>query len=364
MYGLGIVKGLSVTLKHFVETFLDDIHWFGQRNSLATFQTKQGLGGKGMYTVQYPEEKIAVPERFRYIPFLVTYNNDDPEYPGKDWCTSCGICAKVCPPQCIWIVRGTDATTGRPKPEPEQFYIDIDICMNCGYCAEYCPFDAIRMDHDYELASYDRTGNHIYDHSKLTKEIRYWQAIAPTTAAEEMAARGGYDQTDTQKMRKKAGLPASRPGPTSDKPEAAPVAAAAVIPNAVVEAHPTEIPADRVAPEQAAAVSASISSTGSATTAEGKPIVRRRGNAGKAATPGATPSAAAPTTAAPAAAPTATPAAAALAPQQPTPAAPPSNVAASATPAATPQPSKPPAADLNKPATVVRRRNSPPPKKD
>ena len=24
--------------------------------------------------------------------------------------------------------------------------------MNCGLCAEYCPFDAIKMDHDYEIA--------------------------------------------------------------------------------------------------------------------------------------------------------------------------------------------------------------------
>jgi NADH-quinone oxidoreductase subunit I len=228
MYGIGILKGLGVTLKHFVDTFVDDIQWLGKRRDLSTFQRKQSLSNKGMVTVEYPDEKLAVPERFRFIPFLVVYNHDDPEYAGRDWCTSCGICAKVCPPQCIWIVRGTNPETGRPKPEPEQFYIDIDICMNCGYCAEYCPFDAIKMDHDYELASYDRTTNHIFDHAKLSKEQRYWETIAPTTAAEEMAARGGYDQTDVQKSRKKAGLPASRPGPVSDQPEAAPAAAAAV----------------------------------------------------------------------------------------------------------------------------------------
>ena len=27
MYGLGILKGLSVTLKHFVNTYVDDIKW-------------------------------------------------------------------------------------------------------------------------------------------------------------------------------------------------------------------------------------------------------------------------------------------------------------------------------------------------
>ncbi len=41
----------------------------------------------------------------------------------------------------FWIVRGNDPNTGRPVPDPEAFFIDIDICMNCGYCAEYCPFD-------------------------------------------------------------------------------------------------------------------------------------------------------------------------------------------------------------------------------
>jgi NADH-quinone oxidoreductase subunit I len=222
MYGIGILRGLGVTFKHFVDTFVDDLRWIGKSRDPEKFQVKQSLANRGWVTVEYPEEKLAVPERFRFLPFLVVYNYDDPEYPGRDWCTSCGICAKVCPPQCIWIVRGTNPETGRPKPEPEQFYIDTDICMNCGYCAEYCPFDAIKMDHDYELASYDRTSNHIFDHAKLVKEMRYWQTIAPTTAAEELTARGGYDHTDVQKTRKKAGLPPSRSGPVIDKPAAEP----------------------------------------------------------------------------------------------------------------------------------------------
>lgn len=282
MYGIGIWKGLTVTFRHFVDTLVDDIHWFGRRNGLEAFQTKQSLKGKGMYTVQYPEEKIAVPERFRFVPFLVQYDHDDPEYPDKDWCTSCGICAKVCPPQCIWIVRGTNPQTGRPKPEPEQFFIDIDICMNCGYCAEYCPFDAIKMDHDYELASYDRTSNHIYDKAKLSKPVSYWQAIAPTVAAEELAARGGYDHTDVQKARKKAGLPASRPGPISDKPQTAPATPAAST-GTVAAGVAAEATPNRPAPEQAPAVSAQLTSptpaptSGATHTADGKPIVRRRG---------------------------------------------------------------------------------------
>jgi NADH-quinone oxidoreductase subunit I len=200
MYGLGILRGLGVTLKHFIETYIDDFKWGLKRyTSPEGFQARQSTDTRGLFTVQYPEEKIAVPERFRYIPFLVVNDDDHPEAPGQPWCTSCGICAKVCPPQCIWIVRSTDPETGRPRPEPEEFYIDVDICMNCGYCAEYCPFDAIKMDHDYEIASYDRTTAHIFDKARLSKPLGYWQTIAPTRAEEERLAREAKEAAKAKK---------------------------------------------------------------------------------------------------------------------------------------------------------------------
>ena len=358
MYGIGILKGLTVTFKHLVQTFADDMKWFGRRNTQETFEVKQSLKGRGMYTVQYPEEKIAVPERFRFVPFLVTYDSDDPEYPGKDWCTSCAICARVCPPQCIWIVRGTDPATGRFKPEPEEFYIDIDICMNCGYCAEFCPFDAIKMDHDYELASYDRTGAHVYDHARLSKPISYWQKIAPTTAAEEQVARGGYDHTDIQKARKKAGLPASRPGPTSDKPQVAP----APVPVAQAAPAPTSAPGAAAPAPVAEAPAAAASGPTTVTNAEGKPVVVRRRNASPAAKAGGTTAAPAPAkpaeSAAPVPAPTPAPA------PQPTAQAAPTSEASQAPTPAQPAAATPPAEQSAKPPVVVRRRNAPPPKKD
>jgi NADH-quinone oxidoreductase subunit I len=214
MYGRGILRGLAVTLKHFVNTYIDDFRFGMQKyNNADYFQSRQSPEARGAYTVQYPDEKIAVPERFRFTPFLVVNDHDAEVDPGKDWCTSCGICAKVCPPQCIWIVRSTDPTTGRPVPEPEAFFIDIDICMNCGYCAEYCPFDAIKMDHDYEMASYDRTKFHIHDKERLSKEFSYWRSIAPTTAYEEMQARGGWEHTDVVKARKKGKKPVKQQAP-------------------------------------------------------------------------------------------------------------------------------------------------------
>jgi NADH-quinone oxidoreductase subunit I len=205
MYGSGILKGLSVTFKHLISTYVDDFR-YGWRKYYRqdNFEIRQGPKAQGAFVVQYPEEKIAMPERFRFIPFLVVEDYDHPDRPGKSWCTACGICSKVCPPQCIWIVRKSDPQTGRPVPEPEAFYIDIDICMNCGFCTEFCPFDSIKMDHDYELASYDRTNDHIFDLEKLNKEFRYWKSIAPTTAKEEMEARGGWEHSDVIKERKKA----------------------------------------------------------------------------------------------------------------------------------------------------------------
>lgn len=220
MNGIGFMKGMWLTLRHFVETYVDDLRYGFKKFSpeIDNIEARQGTQAAGVFTVQYPDEKLAMPERFRFVPFLVVEDYDHPDRPGKDWCTSCGICAKVCPPQCIWIVRSNDPATGRPVPEPEAFFIDIDICMNCGFCAEYCPFDAIKMDHDYELASYDRTTNHIFDKSKLSKEFKYWKTIAPTRAYDEMLVRGGWEHKDAQKAARRGGAK-EEAKPTVDKRE-------------------------------------------------------------------------------------------------------------------------------------------------
>ncbi|MCU0512802.1 MAG: 4Fe-4S binding protein [Anaerolineae bacterium] len=251
MNGAGFVRGMLLTLRHFVESYVDDVRYGFKKFSPAVnnFEARQGTQATGVFTVQYPDEKLAVPERFRFVPFLVVEDYDHPERPGKDWCTSCGICAKVCPPQCIWIVRNEDPATGRPIPEPEAFFIDIDICMNCGFCAEFCPFDAIKMDHDYELASFDRTTNHIFDKPKLSKEMRYWKTIAPTRVVEEMKVRGSWEHKDAAKA-------ARRGGATRD---AAREAATAPAPKAEVEAKEAkreEVRARKAAAEAPAAAPA------------------------------------------------------------------------------------------------------------
>lgn len=188
MYGVGILKGLTVTLKRLINTFIVDFRWGKKR-----YNTEEGIAHRmsadatGIFTIQYPEEKLPVPEEFRYIPFLVYEEGENDE---KDYrCTACGICAKVCPPQCIWIERGTNPQTGRPVPEAEEFFIDVDICMNCGLCVEFCPFDAIIMDHDYEISVYNRFENNIFDKDKLGKPVSYYESIRPSNYQAELDAK-------------------------------------------------------------------------------------------------------------------------------------------------------------------------------
>jgi len=208
MYGKGILKGLSVTWKRFWDTYIEDIGWLlrGKKRYFSEegIKHRSSSDTKGIFTIQYPEERLIAPEEMRYVPFLVY---DEGQEGKKDVrCTSCGICAKVCPPQCIWIVRSNDPQTGRPIPEPTEFYIDVDICMNCGFCSEYCPFDAIKMDHDFELASYGRS---VYNMEKLLKPASYYASIRPENYAREEEARRAKEAAKAAKAAGAAATPAS-----------------------------------------------------------------------------------------------------------------------------------------------------------
>ncbi len=192
MIGFGLIKGLAVTLKRFFQTYfvtnkLGSKHYYTEEG----IESRYDPSTEGIFTVQYPEEKPMLPEEFRFVPFLLYEVNEQGDKEFR--CTACGICAKVCPPQCIWIKRMTDPATGRPSPHPEEFTIDIDICMNCGYCAEYCPFDAIKMDHDYELSSYSRE-NSVVSMEQLGKPVDYYAKIRPDNYRREEEARAAKKQ--------------------------------------------------------------------------------------------------------------------------------------------------------------------------
>ena len=121
MYGLGMAKGLLVTLKNLT---------------------------KRPFTVQYPEERLKQHPRFRGEEF-VWY---------EERCTGCASCAKYCPLGIIKIVTtpsGTAPLQG-DKYLLEVFDIDITRCMFCGLCVEACPYDALFMGSGFEQGQYSR----------------------------------------------------------------------------------------------------------------------------------------------------------------------------------------------------------------
>ncbi len=178
--GRGLIIGHLVTLRRFIRTFFVDTGRTLSRRGGGSFLVDlfqgprrgeepvihQDASTEGLFTVEYPDERLPVRERFRVLPMLI-YDDD-----GHVRCTSCNICAKVCPPQCIWMThaRGLD---GKPVPMVEEFFIDMDVCMNCGLCAEYCPFDAIKMDQNFELSNYERHRTHVYSLQDLLVSSTY-----------------------------------------------------------------------------------------------------------------------------------------------------------------------------------------------
>jgi len=159
--GQGMTKGLGIVFRKFRKAL------FGKPNS-------DRADTEGQFNVQYPEERLVLPEAYRNMPILLY---DDAT--GHELCTSCFQCERICPPQVIHITQAKDPATGKPVPAAANFVLEYDTCMSCGYCAEVCPFDAIKMDHDFELS----TGNHPeldVNYDRLLRPISYYEAIAPT----------------------------------------------------------------------------------------------------------------------------------------------------------------------------------------
>jgi NADH-quinone oxidoreductase subunit I len=108
-------------------------------------------------TVQYPEERIPLPPRFRGRIIL----SRDPD--GKERCVACYLCSVACPVDCI-ALQATEDEHGRRYPE--FFRINFSRCILCGFCEEACPTDAIQLTPDFEYAEYDRQ-NMVYEKEEL-----------------------------------------------------------------------------------------------------------------------------------------------------------------------------------------------------
>ncbi len=209
--GQGVIKGMGLTLRHFFKSYVvghNEQPAAAGDVQLAPPGLKAGMpvDVEGLLTVEYPDVKLPTPERFRYMPFLVFEEDADSvraEYDGVR-CTACGICSRVCPPQCIWIVQAR-GENGRPKPVAAEFYIDAAICMSCGLCAEFCPFDAIKMDHQYELSSYERHETWVHSLQELLRPLTYHAAIHPTDFEREERARRAKEEALRKRAAAKAG---------------------------------------------------------------------------------------------------------------------------------------------------------------
>ena len=206
MLGDGILKGLVETARNFAGSYV----------------SKERLT-----TVEYPEERTALPEAARNFPFLV--------YDGEDWekglrCVACQICEKECPPKCIYIEKSKDKKpdyVGKLQIYPAKFDIDISVCMSCQICVEVCPFEAIKMNTEFELATDDRFRGLLLDRHQLARSNEYYHEIHPTEAT-EVDARLAEEKAKVEAKAKAAAeaaaakAAAGATAPAASKPAVAP----------------------------------------------------------------------------------------------------------------------------------------------
>jgi len=127
-----IAKGLSVTGKHFSQVF------FTANRRKVPFHI---VG-------EYPEVPVKVQPRYRG---RLTLLKDEQ---GEIKCVCCLACEKICPTQVITIEKGKKE--GRKMPFPVRYDFEMERCIFCEFCVESCGFDSIILNHQFELASYNR----------------------------------------------------------------------------------------------------------------------------------------------------------------------------------------------------------------
>src|SRR5438309_9866703 len=196
MIGTGILKGMAVTARNFIGSYFEKDR---------------------LITVQYPEERIPLPENYRNFPFLIFDGND--AQAGLR-CVACQSCEKECPPQCIYIEKSKDKKpdyVGKSQFYPAVFDIDISVCMSCQICVEVCPFEAIKMDTEFELSNTDRFDGLLLDKHQLARSNEYYRKIHPNEAAEVDGRLAAEKAKVEAKARTAAALattpPAAKPTP-------------------------------------------------------------------------------------------------------------------------------------------------------
>ena len=123
-------------------------------------------------TVQYPEVRPQLDERYRGIHYLE-----------QELCINCDKCAKACPVDCIEM----DATRHGKELEWHKFQLDYQKCMFCELCVYPCPKDCIHMGTEFAYVSYDRSEfvHDLLSYKGMSREVRIRKREADIKKAEK-----------------------------------------------------------------------------------------------------------------------------------------------------------------------------------
>jgi len=111
-------------------------------------------------TIQYPKERRPIAPGFRGLHALAKHPQTD-----KAKCVGCGLCATICPSQCIHISRA--------KGTVEKYEIEVLRCIYCGFCVEACPYSAVALTENYEYSDYSRDALYMTTEKLLSNWDKY-----------------------------------------------------------------------------------------------------------------------------------------------------------------------------------------------